>query len=100
MCLLHIYCLNIVIVVILCIFGQELNKIYTIMYQNNIKNLYGKASNKRELTLLIAQTFNMNPLSVKNHWLSGFYQVPEKHQDRCIRIMQNFIKVESQLLTH
>ncbi len=70
------------------------------MYQDNIKNLYSKASNKKELTLLLAQTFNMNPLSVKNHWLSGFYQVPEKHQDRCIRIMQNFIKVESELLTH
>lgn len=71
------------------------------MYQNNIKNLYSKASNKKELILLLAQTFNMNPLSVKNHWLSGFYQVPEKHQDRCIRIMQNFIKVEqSQLIPH
>jgi len=39
-------------------------------------------------------------LSVKNNWLSGYYQVPEKHKDRCIRIMQNFIKVESQLITH
>ena len=100
MCLLLFYCIDIVIVVILCIFGQELNKIHTIMYQDNIKNLYSKASNKKELTLLLAQTFNMNPLSVKNHWLSGFYQVPEKHQDRCIRIMQNFIKVESELITH
>ena len=70
------------------------------MYTNNIKNLYNKASNKRELTLLLAESFNITPLSVKNNWLSGFYQVPEKHQDRCIRIMQNFIKVESQLLTH
>tara|TARA_R100001443_G_scaffold6700_3_gene15741 strand:- start:9259 stop:9474 length:216 start_codon:yes stop_codon:yes gene_type:complete len=71
------------------------------MYQNNIKNLYSKASNKRGLIILLAESFNMNPLSVKNHWLSGFYQVPEKHQDRCIRIMQNFIKVEqSQLITH
>ena len=70
------------------------------MYANNIKNLYSKASNKRELIILLAESFNITPLSVKNHWLSGFYQVPEKHQDRCIRIMQNFIKVESQLLTH
>ena len=70
------------------------------MYTNNIKNLYNKASNKRELTLLLAESFNITPLSVKNNWLSGYYQVPEKHKDRCIRIMQNFIKVESQLITH
>ena len=71
------------------------------MYKDNIKNLYNKANNKKELILLLAESFEITPLSVKNHWLSGFYQVPEKHQDRCIRIMQNFIKVEqSQLIPH
>ena len=71
------------------------------MYKDNIKNLYHKANNKKELILLLAESFDITPLLVKNHWLSGFYQVPEKHQNRCIRIMQNFIKVEqSQLITH
>ena len=71
------------------------------MYKDNIKNLYHKANNKKELILLLAESFEITPLSVKNHWLSGFYQVPVKHQNRCIRIMQNFIKVEqSQLITH
>ena len=70
------------------------------MYSNNIKNLYSKVTNKKELTLLVAEHFDLNPLAVKNHWFSGFYHVPTKHQDKLIRIMQNFIKVESQLITH
>lgn len=70
------------------------------MYDSNIKNLFGKTTNKKELILLVADHFNLNPRSVQCNWFSGFYQVPEKHQERCIKIMQNFIKVESQLLTH
>ena len=73
------------------------------MHSTNVKNLYSKANNKKELVLLVADHFNMNPMSVSNHWFSGFCQVPEKHEARCIKIMQNFIKVqesESQVLTH
>lgn len=70
------------------------------MHSTNVKYLYSKANNKKELVLLVADHFNMNPMSVSNHWFSGFYQVPIKHQDRLIKIMQNFIKVESQVLTH
>jgi len=70
------------------------------MYDLNIKNLFNKATNKKELILLVAEHFDLNPRSVQCNWFSGFYQVPEKHQNRCIKIMQNFIKVESELLTH
>jgi len=70
------------------------------MYDSNIKNLFNKTTNKKELILLVADHFNLNPRSVQCNWFSGFYQVPEKHQNRCIKIMQNFIKVESELLTH
>ena len=70
------------------------------MYSTNVKNLYSKANNKKELVLLVADHFNMNPMSVSNHWFSGFCQVPEKHEGRLVKIMQNFIKVESQVLTH
>jgi len=71
------------------------------MYDSNIKNLYSKITNKKELILLVADHFNLNPRSIQCNWFSGFYQVPEKHQDKLIRIMQNFVKVEqSQLITH
>ena len=70
------------------------------MYSNNIKNLYSKVTNKRELTLLVAEHFNLSPSSVRSHWFSGFYQVPSKHQDKLIRIMQNYIKEQSKLITH
>jgi hypothetical protein len=70
------------------------------MYDLNIKNLFNKATNKKELILLVADHFDLNPRSVQCNWFSGFYQVPEKHQNRCIKIMQNFIKVESELITH
>jgi len=70
------------------------------MYSNNIKNLYSKVTNKRELTLLVAEHFNLSPSSVRSHWFSGFYQVPTKHQDKLIRIMQNYIKEQSKLITH
>jgi hypothetical protein len=70
------------------------------MYDLNIKNLFNKTTNKKELILLVAEHFDLNPRSVQCNWFSGFYQVPEKYQNRCIKIMQNFIKVESQVLTH
>ena len=70
------------------------------MYDLNIKNLFNKATNKKELILLVADHFDLNPRSVQCNWFSGFYQVPEKHQNRCIKIMQNFIKIESELITH
>lgn len=70
------------------------------MHNSNIKHLYNKANNKKELTLIVAEHFNLNPLSVRNNWFGGFYQVPTKHQDKLIRIMQNYIKVESQLIPH
>ena len=70
------------------------------MYNSNIKDLYHKTNNKKELTLLVAEHFSLNPVSIRNHWFGGFYQVPAKHQDKLIRIMQNFIKVESELITH
>jgi len=70
------------------------------MYDLNIKNLFNKTTNKKELILLVAEHFDLNPRSVQCNWFSGFYQVPEKHQNRCIKIMQNFIKVESELITH
>ena len=70
------------------------------MYDLNIKNLFNKATNKKELILLVAEHFDLNPRSVQCNWFSGFYQVPEKHQNRCIKIMQNFIKIESELINH
>ena len=69
------------------------------MYNPNIKNLYNEINNKKELTLLVADHFELNPRSVQCNWFSGFYQVPLKHQGRLITIMQNFRKVESQTLT-
>jgi len=69
------------------------------MYNSNIKNLYNEINNKKELTLLVADHFSLNPLSVRNNWFGGFYQVPVKHQGRLITIMQNFQKVESKTLT-
>lgn len=69
------------------------------MYNSNIKNLYNKTNNKKELTVLVAEHFNLNPLSVRNNWFCGFYQVPTKHQDKLISIMQNFVNKESKTLT-
>lgn len=69
------------------------------MYNSNIKDLYHKTNNKKELTILVAEHFSLNPVSIRNHWFGSFYQVPVKHQDKLIRIMQNFIKVESKTLT-
>mgnify|MGYP006154304633 FL=1 len=60
------------------------------MYQNSIKREYEKATNKKELTILIAEYFGMNPRSVQCNWFSGFYEVPEKHQGKVIDLMQDY----------
>jgi len=69
------------------------------MHNSNIKDLYNKTSNKKELTVIVAEHFNMNPRSIQCNWFSGFYSVPTKHQDKLISIMQNFVNKETKTLT-
>ena len=68
------------------------------MYKKRIKTEYDLAANKKELTIHVAEYFNMNPRSVQCNWFSGFYQVPEKHQGKVVDIMQNYNK-KKQLIT-
>ena len=71
------------------------------MYKENIKQFFTQTKDKKQLIELVANSFSMNPLSVKQVWFREFYQVPEKHQKRLIGIMQNYLKVEqSELITH
>ena len=69
------------------------------MYNSKIHKLYNQSTNKKELIKKIAKDFNINPLSVRNNWFGGFYQVPNKHQDKLISIMQNFVNKETKTLT-
>jgi|TARA_R110000764_G_C10734460_1_gene349883 hypothetical protein len=70
------------------------------MYSTRVQDLYNKATNKRQLILLVADSFKMNPKSVQSNWFSGFCQIPEKHEGRLVDIMNNYINVESKVLTH
>ena len=60
------------------------------MYNSKIHKLYNQSTNKKELIKKIAKDFNINPLSVRNNWFSGFYQIPTKHQDKLEKIMNEF----------
>ena len=70
----------------------------TITKIDNIKNLWSQLSNngaKTEFTLLVAEDLKKSPNTLRNHWFSVFWQIPEKHQDRVIELLQNTIRKNS-----
>jgi hypothetical protein len=58
--------------------------------REQIKELTTDLNNKKELIELLSIRYQRNPLSIKNHWLSGYYQVPEKLQDELIAIIKDW----------
>ena len=64
----------------------------------NIKNLWAKLPNdgsKTEFIKVVAEDLGKSPNTLHNHWFARFWQIPEKHQDRVIELLQNTIRKNS-----
>ncbi len=57
--------------------------------KENIKQLYNELDNKKSFVLLCSDEFKIKPQSIRNNWFSGFYSIPDKHQEQLLKLLQN-----------
>lgn len=55
--------------------------------KEEIKRLYALEENKNELQELLAEKYNLEANSVRNHWFGRLVAVPKKHREEVIKIM-------------
>jgi hypothetical protein len=60
--------------------------------KENIETLYHQLESKSDFIRLVAKELKKRPGTLQNHWFSGFFSVPEAHEDRVIELLQNTIK--------
>lgn len=58
---------------------------------NNIKDLYGLVSDKKDFIIKVSAAFKRRPNSVSNHWFCGYFSVPEAIEDEVISFMQAYV---------
>ena len=58
----------------------------------NTKNLFTNINDKQSFIMLCADEFGIKPISIRNNWFSGFWSIPDKHQERVLVLLQNYIK--------
>lgn len=58
----------------------------------NIKNLYTQVDKKTKFIEMVADDLEKSPLTLRNHWFSAFWSIPDEHQERVVELLQNTIK--------
>tara|TARA_B100000780_G_C20855539_1_gene340058 strand:+ start:152 stop:379 length:228 start_codon:yes stop_codon:yes gene_type:complete len=61
----------------------------------NIKDLFKQVENKYDFILLLSKEFNVKPNSIRNNWFASYYSIPEKYEDRVIKLLQNKIRLQN-----
>lgn len=59
---------------------------------DNIKELYAQLNKKTQFIIDCANDLGKSPLSLRQHWFSKFWAIPEDYQDRVVELLQNTIK--------
>lgn len=60
---------------------------------DNIQKLYGSIDDKSGFVSAIAHEFGIKPLSIRNNWFGSIPCIPEKHEDRLLVLLQNWIVI-------
>ena len=58
----------------------------------NIKKLFKEIKDKKEFCFLLFKEFELKPNSIRTGWFSTYYSIPDKHQERVVKLLQNAIK--------
>lgn len=59
---------------------------------DKIKNLYSQVKAKTKFIEKVAVEINRSPKSLRNHWFSEFWSIPEEHQKTVLELLQKEIK--------
>lgn len=62
-----------------------------------IKRDYAKIKDKKKFIEAVAGYFHMSPLSVRNHWFSNHWAIPEKKQERCHLYIEHWLVKEAKV---
>ena len=67
---------------------------------DNIKSLYSQVDKKNKLIEKVANDLGKKPNTLKNHWFSTFFSIPDEHQPRVIEILEETINNQSKEVSH
>jgi hypothetical protein len=62
--------------------------------KNTIKTLYAQIDKKTMFIIEVADYFGKSPQSLRVHWFSSFWSIPEDYQDELIVLLE--LKIEEQ----
>jgi len=57
----------------------------------NIKTLYSRINKKTKFIEMAADDLEKSPLTLRHHWFSAFWSIPEEYQERVVELLQNTI---------
>lgn len=60
-----------------------------------IKNLYSQVKGKTEFIKAVATDLNKSPLTLRNHWFSAFWSIPEENQARVVELLEERIQEQN-----
>lgn len=60
--------------------------------KQNIKELYNELDNKKGFVLLCSDEFKIKPQSISNNWFNSYWSIPDKHVERVLELLQNYLK--------
>lgn len=63
----------------------------------NIKSNHKQINNKTKFIIEAADYFKKSPSTIRNHWLGGFWMIPNDYQDDFIKLQQNWIKIQNEV---
>ncbi len=62
--------------------------------KNTIKTLYAQIDKKTMFIIEVADYFGKSPQSLRVHWFSSFWSIPEDYQDELIVLLKQKIKTQ------
>lgn len=61
----------------------------------NIQELYSQIDEKTKFIILASNHLGKSPLTLRNHWFSAFWSIPEEYQEQIVKLLQNTIKKQN-----
>lgn len=65
------------------------------MIENIRTTLYPQIHVKNEFFMKLAKHLGKKPNTLKTHWFSGVWSIPDEHQAQVVDFMQNYIKSQA-----
>lgn len=58
----------------------------------DIKTQYSQVTRKTDFLIALAKELKRSPTTIRNHWFSAFWSIPEEQQPRTLELLKKTIK--------